>query len=42
LACLAVNGLETRQKISIYTVAGRQRSPAADVLIKLLRAREWL
>ena len=41
LACLAVNGLETRRKISLYTVAGRQRSPAADVLIKLLRARDW-
>jgi DNA-binding transcriptional LysR family regulator len=41
LACLAVSGLETRRKISLYTVAGRPRSPAADALIKLLRARKW-
>ena len=41
LACLNVDGLETRRQISLYTVAGRQRSIAAEALIKLLRARDW-
>lgn len=41
LACLSVDGLETRGQISLYTVAGRQRSIAAEALIKLLRARDW-
>lgn len=41
LACMSVNGLETRRQVSLYTVAGRQRSIAAEALIKLLRARDW-
>jgi len=41
LSCLSVNGLEARRRISLYTVAGRQRSIAAEALIKLLRARDW-
>ena len=41
LFCLSVNGLEARRPISLYTVAGRQRSIAAEALIKLLRARDW-
>jgi DNA-binding transcriptional LysR family regulator len=41
LSCLSVNGLEARRQISLYTVAGRQRSIAAEALIKLLRARDW-
>lgn len=41
LACLSVNGLETRRQISLYTVSGRQRSIAAEALIKLLRSRDW-
>jgi DNA-binding transcriptional LysR family regulator len=41
LSCLSVNGLEARRPISLYTVAGRQRSIAAETLIKLLRARDW-
>jgi DNA-binding transcriptional LysR family regulator len=41
LSYLSVNGLEARRQISLYTVAGRQRSIAAEALIKLLRARDW-
>lgn len=41
LPCLSVNGLEARRQISLYTVAGRQRSIAAEALIKLLSARDW-
>jgi DNA-binding transcriptional LysR family regulator len=41
LSCVSVNGLEARRQISLYTVAGRQRSIAAEALIKLLRARDW-
>lgn len=38
---LAVNDLELTRKVFLYGVAGRPRSPAADVLMKLLRARDW-
>jgi DNA-binding transcriptional LysR family regulator len=41
LTCVSINGLEARRPISLYTVAGRQRSIAAEALIKLLRARDW-
>ena len=41
LSSLRVNGLNTRRQISLYTVAGRQRSIASEALIKLLRARDW-
>ncbi len=41
LSRLRVNGLDTRRQISLYTVAGRQRSIASEALIKLLRARDW-
>ena len=34
-------GLEMSREVSLYAVAGRQRSPAADALMKLLRARDW-
>jgi hypothetical protein len=41
LSRLRVNGLNTRRQISLYAVAGRQRSIASEALIKLLRARDW-
>jgi DNA-binding transcriptional LysR family regulator len=41
LRSVKVDGLHTRRQISLYTVAGRQRSPAAEAMIKLLRARDW-
>ena len=36
-----VAGLKLSRKVSLYGVAGRQRSPAGDALMKLLRARDW-
>ncbi len=41
LLCVPVSGLELRRTISLYAVAGRQRPPAASLLIKLLRASDW-
>jgi DNA-binding transcriptional LysR family regulator len=38
---VAVTGLELGRRVSLYSVAGRQRSPAGDALMKLLRARDW-
>lgn len=38
---LQVEGLESRRRFWLHTVAGRQRSIAAEALIKLLRARDW-
>lgn len=33
--------LELTRKVFLYGVAGRPRSPAAEILMKLLRARDW-
>jgi DNA-binding transcriptional LysR family regulator len=41
LRSIKVDGLDTRRQISLYTVAGRQRSAATDAMIRLLRARGW-
>jgi DNA-binding transcriptional LysR family regulator len=41
LRTIRVDGLATRRQISLYTVAGRQRSSATEAMIKLLRARDW-
>jgi DNA-binding transcriptional LysR family regulator len=41
LRIIQVDGLRTRRQISLYTVAGRQRSSATEAMIKLLRARDW-
>ena len=41
LRTIRVDGLGTRRQISLYTVAGRQRSSATEAMIKLLRARDW-
>lgn len=38
---IRVKDLQLSRKISLYGVAGRQRSPAGDALMKLLRARDW-
>ena len=38
---VAVNGLEMSREVSLYGVAGRQRSPAGDAFMKLMRARDW-
>jgi DNA-binding transcriptional LysR family regulator len=36
-----VKGLEMSREVSLYGVAGRQRSAAAEAFMKLLRARDW-
>jgi DNA-binding transcriptional LysR family regulator len=38
---IAVEGLEMSREVSLYGVAGRQRSPAGDAFMKLMRARDW-
>ena len=36
-----LSGLEMSREVSLYGVAGRERSTAADAIMKLLRARNW-
>lgn len=38
---LSIDGLEVTRTVSVYGVAGRQRSAAASTLIKMLRAADW-
>ncbi len=38
---ISINGLDLRRTIYLYGVAGRQRSPAASALVKLMRAGDW-
>lgn len=38
---VAVDGLNLRRPVSLYAVAGRERSVAATGLMKLLRAADW-
>jgi DNA-binding transcriptional LysR family regulator len=38
---VAVDGLGLRRSVSLYAVAGRERSAAATGLMKLLRAADW-
>lgn len=41
LRLLPVDGLLLRRTVSLYAVAGRERTPAAAALLKLLRAADW-
>jgi DNA-binding transcriptional LysR family regulator len=41
LRLLPIDGLALRRTVSLYAVAGRERSPAAAALLKLLRAADW-
>jgi DNA-binding transcriptional LysR family regulator len=41
LRLLPVDGLALRRAVSLYAVAGRERTPAAAALMKLLRAADW-
>ncbi len=41
IKCITINGLELRRAVCLYSVAGRQRSPATTALIKLMRASDW-
>jgi DNA-binding transcriptional LysR family regulator len=38
---VSVAGVEMSRQVSLYGVAGRQRSVAGDAIMKLLRARDW-
>jgi DNA-binding transcriptional LysR family regulator len=41
LRLLPIGGLTLRRAVSLYAVAGRERTPAAAALMKLLRAADW-
>jgi len=41
LRLLPIDGLTLRRTVSLYAVAGRERTPAAAALTKLLRAADW-
>jgi DNA-binding transcriptional LysR family regulator len=41
LRAVAVDGLALRRPVSLYAVAGRERSAAATGMMKLLRAADW-
>lgn len=41
LKLIKVAKLDLRRSVSVYAVAGRERSPAVSALIKLLRAGDW-
>jgi DNA-binding transcriptional LysR family regulator len=41
LTRLAVKGLELTRTVYLYAVAGRQRTPVAATLMKMLRAYDW-
>jgi DNA-binding transcriptional LysR family regulator len=36
-----VGGLDLQRTVSLYGVAGRQRTPIANLLMKMLRAADW-
>jgi DNA-binding transcriptional LysR family regulator len=36
-----VAGLDLRRTVSLYGVAGRQRTPVANMIVKMLRAADW-
>ena len=36
-----VNGVELRRTVYLYGVAGRQRTPVASAILKMLRAADW-
>jgi DNA-binding transcriptional LysR family regulator len=38
---MAVEGFAMSRAVSLYGVSGRQRSPAADAFMRLMRARDW-
>jgi len=41
LRLIPVDDLELTRPVVLYAVAGRQRSPAANGLLRLLRAADW-
>lgn len=38
---LVVSGLDLRRTVSLYGIAGRQRTPVANMIVKMLRAADW-
>jgi len=36
-----VTGLDLQRTVSLYGVAGRQRTPVANMIMKMLRAADW-
>jgi DNA-binding transcriptional LysR family regulator len=38
---IPVAGLDLRRTVSLYSVAGRQRTPVANMIMKMLRAADW-
>jgi DNA-binding transcriptional LysR family regulator len=36
-----ITGLDLRRTVSLYGVAGRQRTPVANTIMKMLRAADW-
>lgn len=38
---IAIDGIDFERAVVLYGVAGRQRTPAATTLVKLLRAADW-
>jgi DNA-binding transcriptional LysR family regulator len=36
-----INGVELRRTVYLYGVAGRQRTPVASAILKMLRAADW-
>jgi DNA-binding transcriptional LysR family regulator len=41
LSTLSVEGFDVQRTVSVFAVAGRQRSTAASTLIKMMRAADW-
>jgi DNA-binding transcriptional LysR family regulator len=41
VALIEIDGLNINRPVSIYSVAGRQRSTAASTMIKMMRAADW-
>lgn len=42
LVRIAVDGLDLQRTVYLYGVAGRQRTPVASALMKMLRAYDWM
>jgi DNA-binding transcriptional LysR family regulator len=38
---IAVDGIEVKRTVHLYGVAGRQRTPVASAMMKMLRAYDW-
>ena len=38
---IPITGLDLRRTVSLYGVAGRQRTPVANMMMKMLRAADW-